>query len=131
LNSLVSLLVELLLLAPVAGFYLLIIGRAGEGAFAAGNGLVTAMLAGAGIVTVAPLLLFGAAARRIPLSRVGFLQYIAPSAMLLIGTVLYDEPFTRAHAVSFTLIWIALAIFTVTLVRDRVRTQDRALPQEK
>ncbi len=121
LNTLVGLLFELLLLAPVAGIYILIIGRAGEGAFAAGNGLVTALLAGAGIVTVTPLLLFGAGARRIPLSRVGFLQYIAPTAMLVIGTVFYGEPFTRAHAVSFTFIWIALVIFTVTMVRAGVR----------
>ena len=99
--------------------------RAGEGAFAAGNGLVTGLLVGAGIVTVIPLLLFGAGARRIPLSRVGFLQYIAPTAMLLIGTVLYDEPFTRAHAVSFTLIWVALAIFTVTMVRAGVRPREK------
>jgi len=125
LNTLVSLLVELLLLAPVAGIYILIIGRAGEGAFAAGNAMVTALLAGAGIVTVTPLLLFGAGARRIPLSRVGFLQYIAPTAMLLIGTVLYDEPFTPAHAVSFALIWAALAIFTFTIVRGQRRPREK------
>jgi chloramphenicol-sensitive protein RarD len=119
LGNVVSLFTELLLLTPVAAIYLVIIGRAGHGAFAAGNGVVTALLAGTGIVTVTPLLLFGAAARRIPLSRVGFLQYLAPTAMLLIGTLLYNEPFTRTHAVSFSLIWIALAIYTVTLIRRR------------
>jgi chloramphenicol-sensitive protein RarD len=77
------------------------------------------LLAGAGVVTVTPLLLFGAAARRIPLSRLGFLQYLAPTAMLLIGTLIYGEPFTRAHAVSFALIWLALALYMVTLVRQR------------
>lgn len=125
LNALVSLLIELVLLAPLAGIYIVIIQRAGEGSFAVGNGLITGLLAGAGIITVTPLLLFGAAVRRIPLSRVGFLQYIAPTIMLLIGTVLYDEPFTRAHAVSFALIWAALAIYTVTMVRGRGRRQEK------
>ncbi|MEE8440647.1 MAG: EamA family transporter RarD [Spirochaetia bacterium] len=125
LNSLVSLLVELLLVAPVAGIYILIIQRAGQGSFAVGNGLVTGLLAGAGIVTVTPLLLFGAGARRIPLSRVGFLQYVAPTIILLIGTVLYDEPFTRVHAVSFTLIWVALAIYTVTIVPVRGGSREK------
>ena len=117
LNAIVSLLVELVVIAPVALIFLAVRHRAGEGAFAVSGPLVTALLAGAGIVTVAPLLLFGAAVRRIPLSRVGFLQYIAPTLMLLIGTLFYREPFTSAHAVSFALIWCALAIYTVSLLR--------------
>ncbi|MFW5690036.1 MAG: EamA family transporter, partial [Spirochaetota bacterium] len=84
---------------------------------------VSLLLSAAGFATVAPLLLFGAAARRIPLARVGFLQYIAPTFMLLIGTIFYDEPFTSAHAVSFALIWVALGIYTATLFRRRVPTE--------
>lgn len=117
LNSFVGLLVELMLLAPVAGIYIVVLFRSGTGSFAVGNPLTTGLLAGAGVVTVAPLLLFGAGARRIPLSRVGFLQYIAPTTMLLIGTLLFGEPFTRAHAVSFALIWTALAIYSVSVLR--------------
>jgi len=75
------------------------------------------LLAGAGLVTVAPLLLFGAGARRIPLSRLGFLQYVAPTFMLLIGTVLYGEPFGTVQLVSFSCIWVALGIYTFTLRR--------------
>jgi chloramphenicol-sensitive protein RarD len=129
LGNFVSLFTELLLLAPVAAIYVVVIGRAGHGAFAAGNPLVTALLAAAGIVTVTPLLLFGAAARRIRLSRLGFLQYIAPTAMLLIGTLIYGEPFTSAHAVSFALIWIALALYMVTLVRRRGGSQSRPVTE--
>ena len=119
LNSLLSLLVELVVVAPLALAYLVVRHRAGLGAFGVAAPVVTWLLFGAGVVTVVPLLLFGAAARRIPLSRVGFLQYIAPTLMLLIGTIFYGEPFTIAHAVSFGLIWSALAIYTTTLVRRR------------
>lgn len=119
LNSIVSLLVELSLLAPVAMVFLVRRHAAGAGAFGAGDPLVTWLLAGAGVATVAPLLLFGIGARRIPLSRVGFLQYIAPTFMLLIGTIFYGEAFTAAHAVSFALIWSALGIYTMTILRGR------------
>ncbi|MFW6260065.1 MAG: EamA family transporter RarD [Spirochaetota bacterium] len=119
LNSLVSLLIELVILAPVAGVFLARRHAGDGGAFGAGDPTVTWLLAGAGVATVLPLLLFGAGARRIPLSRVGFLQYIAPTLMLLIGTVFYGEAFTSAHAVAFALIWTALAIYTATLVRAR------------
>ncbi|MFP4549645.1 MAG: EamA family transporter RarD [Spirochaetales bacterium] len=117
LNSLVSLLIELVVLAPVALGYLVFLTRQGDAAFAAGNLRHTMLLAGAGIATVTPLLLFGAGARRIPLSRVGFLQYLAPTLMLLIGTLIYNEAFTWIHAVSFALIWIALAIYMTTILR--------------
>ncbi len=119
LNSMVSLLVELVVIAPIALVYLLAQHGAGTGMFGTGAPVVTWLLAGAGVATITPLLLFGTAARRIPLSRVGFLQYIAPTLMLLIGTVFYGEPFTAAHGVSFALIWTALAIYTVTLIRRR------------
>ena len=117
LNSLVSLLVELVVLSPLAVGYLIFLSGRGDSAFAAGNPSQTLLLVGAGVATVAPLLLFGAGARRIPLSRVGFLQYLAPTLMLLIGALIYNEPFTWIHAVSFILIWIALAIYMTTILR--------------
>jgi chloramphenicol-sensitive protein RarD len=125
LNALVSLLVELVVIAPIAVVYLLLRHRSGLGAFGTGTAAVTWLLAGAGVVTITPLLLFGTAIRRIPLSRVGFLQYIAPSLMLLIGTVFYGEPFTVAHGVSFTLIWTALGFYTVSLLRRRAQSAAR------
>ena len=125
LNSAVSLLVELVVLVPASAIYLGLRHAAGDGAFAAGSPTVTLLLAGAGLVTVAPLLLFGAATRLVPLSRVGFLQYIAPTLMLAIGTLFYGEPFTAAHAVSFACIWGALVVYTVSLGRAGRRTRDR------
>ena len=107
LNSSVSLLVELVVgQASVSG-----------GAFGSEEWLYTLLLAGAGLVTIAPLLLFGVAARRIPLSRVGILQYVAPTLMLLLGTLLLGESFTTAHAISFGLIWLALGLYTVSLLQ--------------
>ena len=117
LDATVGLLVEITALFPIALVFLASRHLAGAGVFAAGNPTTTWVLVGAGVVTITPLLLFGAGARRIPLSRIGFLQYLAPTLMLLIGTIFYGEPFTSVHAVSFGLIWTALAIYTVSLVR--------------
>jgi chloramphenicol-sensitive protein RarD len=66
-----------------------------------------------GVVTGLPLLLFAAAAQQIKLSTIGILQYVAPSLQLLIGVSVYHEPFGKARLVGFTLIWAALAIYSV------------------
>ncbi|MDP9254185.1 MAG: hypothetical protein M3O66_04505, partial [Verrucomicrobiota bacterium] len=65
-----------------------------------------------GVVTGLPLVWFGHAARHLRLTTVGFLQYLAPSCTFFLGVFLYQETFTRAHLVTFVLIWIALALFT-------------------
>jgi chloramphenicol-sensitive protein RarD len=117
LDSLSSLAIETLLLTPFAlGFILVGMYR---GTAAAGQmGLGTDMLLiFSGIVTALPLYWFAQGARRIPLSRVGFLQYIAPSLMLLIGVVLYKEPFTTVHAISFGCIWTALVLYSYSLAK--------------
>jgi chloramphenicol-sensitive protein RarD len=69
---------------------------------------------GAGIVTSIPLLWFNNAAKRLRLSTLGFFQYIAPSLQLLLGVFLYHESFSRTHAVTFGLIWLALLIYSTT-----------------
>lgn len=73
----------------------------------------------AGVVTVIPLILFSEAAKRIPLSAIGFLQYIAPTLMLLIGVLIYGETFSIDHAISFGFIWLGLSIYTVTVIKNR------------
>ena len=75
------------------------------------------LLALGGAVTAIPLLLFTAAARRLPYSTLGFLQYIAPSLQFLLAVLVFDEPLTPAHAVCFAAIWIALVIFAAEGVR--------------
>ncbi len=70
------------------------------------------LLALAGVVTAVPLLMFAAGARRLRLSTMGFLQYIAPSCQFLLAVVLYKEPFTAVHLMTFACIWGAQAIYT-------------------
>jgi chloramphenicol-sensitive protein RarD len=72
-----------------------------------------AMLALGGVVTVVPLIWFGAAAVRLPLSMLGFIQYLAPSMSLVIAVLLYDEVVAGPRWLAFVLIWLALVIFSL------------------
>jgi chloramphenicol-sensitive protein RarD len=63
-------------------------------------------------VTALPMVLFANAANRLPLTLLGFIQYLSPTIALLVGVIVYGEPFTFAHAISFCLIWLALAVFS-------------------
>lgn len=105
-ESLEGLSIETLLLAPVALGYVLLSGT-GVGDEWSTTGLL--MLSGA--VTAIPLLLFASAARRLPYSTLGFLQYIAPTIQFLMAVLLFGEHLTRAHIICFGAIWAALAIF--------------------
>ena len=88
------------------------------------NGLQTdALLIGAGIVTIIPLLLFTAAAKRITLTMVGIMQYIAPTLQFLIGVFIYNEAFTAAKLIGFTMVWIALILFWLEGIVARRRTK--------
>jgi len=104
-----GLFIETLFLAPVAFLYLMIFGTAGESAFGTEVG-ITLLLIAAGPITVLPLLMFAIGARRLPLSTLGFLQFIGPTLQFIIGLI-DGEPFTRAHQFCFTAIWIAAALF--------------------
>ena len=75
------------------------------------------LLAFAGIVSTTPLLLFTVAARRIPYSTLGMLQFLAPTLQFLCAIWLYGEEFTRAHAIAFASIWIALVLYVIALIR--------------
>lgn len=84
---------------------------------AAGSPLLWFLLPVSGLVTAIPLLLFTYSAQNLDLSLVGFLQYLAPTLMLLLGVVVYGEPFTYAHAICFGLIWLGLSIYTFSKLR--------------
>jgi chloramphenicol-sensitive protein RarD len=99
-------------LAPLALGFLALGTNPPGGALAEGPALTRALLLGAGPITALPLLWFGSAARRLPLSTLGLFQYLAPTLALLLAVFLYGEPFTRAHALAFLLIWAALALYT-------------------
>lgn len=95
-------------------FYLGTLQAGGKAAFLGHSLMVTALLAGAGIVTAVPLLLFAGGTRRLPLAMVGFLQYISPTLTLLLGIFLFRERFSLTHLISFGLIWSGLAVFTLS-----------------
>ncbi|MFZ5652634.1 MAG: EamA family transporter RarD [Bacillota bacterium] len=114
---------ETLIISPFAIMYLTYIHQSGNGAFGINSPVVSGYLIGAGIVTAVPLLLFSAGAIRLPLSTVGFLQYIAPTLALILGVFLYDEPFTAVHIVSFVFIWAALTIYSLSKTRTFIKLE--------
>ena len=95
---------------PALGF-LFYMERLGQGAFLHTSLTQDLLMAGAGVVTTVPLLMFASAAQRIPLSMVGVLQYIAPTLQFLLGVFLYREPFNRDLLIGFCIVWTALILF--------------------
>ena len=87
-----------------------------------------ALLSFSGIMTTVPLVLFAAAARRLPLSTLGFLQYINPTIQLLTATLLFGETLDPARLVAFVLIWIGLAVFIIDLAKRAGRRRMPPVP---
>jgi chloramphenicol-sensitive protein RarD len=77
----------------------------------------TGLLLLAGVVSTTPLLLFTAAAKRLPYSTLGMLQFLAPTLQFLLAVAFYGETFTTAHAIAFPAIWLALVLYVIALVR--------------
>lgn len=111
LTSIYGLTLETGFLFPVALGYLIFQETLGQGAFLHTGFMYDLLLLGAGLVTVVPLLLFAAAARLVPLSVVGIMQYIAPTLQFLLGVFVYHELFTLSQLLGYGLVWIALLIF--------------------
>jgi chloramphenicol-sensitive protein RarD len=120
-DAVVGLLWETGLLAPVAAGYLVVLHFQGTGAFGRADPGTSAFLALGGAVTAVPLVLFAYGARALPLSTLGFLQYLSPSLQFLLAVLVFREPFTAAHAATFACIWAALALLTWDL-RRRLRS---------
>lgn len=111
LGSFYGLTLETGLLFLPALLFLLYSDQVGQGAFlhtGAGSDL---LMAGAGLVTTVPLLMFASAVRRIPLSLAGILQYITPTLQFICGVLIYREPFTSSQLTGFGIVWGALIIF--------------------
>lgn len=111
-DPVVGLGVESTLVLPLAGAYLVFGALAGTGALGRMDPAEVALLSIGGPVTVAPLVFFAAAAVRMPLSVLGFFQYLAPTAMFVLAVFVYGEPFRMTQLVSFGCIWLALLIFS-------------------
>ncbi len=121
LGPLTGLAVETVLLAPLAVGYLLWRQQTGEGALGRVDAATQWLLLSTGIVTAIPLLLFAYGARRIRLTTLGLLQYIAPTVQFTLAVAVFHEAFSRERAMAFALIWAGLALYTF----DNVWTQRR------
>ncbi len=108
---------ETTMLLPLAVVYLIFLQANGALFFGPAHWTQSLILISSGLVTGLPLVWFGHAARHLRLTTIGFLQYLAPSGTFFLGVFLYHEPFTRAHLITFALIWLALIIFTFEMIR--------------
>ena len=114
-----SLSIETAVLTPVALGYVVFLVATGESTFG-GDGVGHALLMmGTALITVVPLLCFGGAATRIPLSTLGLMQYLAPSIQFILGLVVFGEPMSTLRWVGFAFIWVALVVFTGETLRHR------------
>lgn len=127
LDGMQSLTVEtLVMFLPALGF-VLFLESTGTGTAFTVSAAHTALLIGGGFVTALPLLLFGMAARKVPLSVIGMLQYIAPTLIFLIGWLVQGEEMPLSRWIGFTIVWLALSVFVTDQLRSsRSRTASRA-----
>ncbi len=116
-----SLTFETVWLLPVAIVLIVIESLSGNLNFGDGNVGQTALLALLGPVTAIPLLLFGFAASKVPMSWMGFMQYIAPTLQFVIGAFVMHEPMPAARWIGFILVWIGLLALTLDLTRRKAR----------
>jgi chloramphenicol-sensitive protein RarD len=113
-ESLTGLTAETGLISPLVLAFLIRESIRGTGVVGSVSPWIHVLLIGGGLVTASPLLWYTIGVRRIPLSTAGFLQYLAPSLQLIIGVLVYGEPFTGTHWISFGLIWAALLLFSLS-----------------
>jgi chloramphenicol-sensitive protein RarD len=125
-----SLVVETLVVSPLALGYVVFLMSTGASTFGGHGAAHVLLLAGTGVVTVIPLLCFGGAATRIPLSTLGLMQYLTPTVQFLLGILVFREPMPAMRWVGFGLIWLALVLFTAETLRHR-RQQLRVRPAEQ
>lgn len=113
-NSITGLALETAIITPFTIIYIAFRQISGQGAFGREPLGVILLLMGAGIVTAIPLLLFAKGAKRIPLTTLGFTQYISPTISLILGVFVYNESFNAAHMISFCFIWLGLVVYSIS-----------------
>ncbi|MFP7492661.1 EamA family transporter RarD [Terribacillus saccharophilus] len=106
--------IETMFVTPLAVLYLLFVPAANTAPLPTSTAIILFL---SGAATAAPLLLFAHGARRLSLTTIGLLQYIAPTLMLLLGVTLFGEAFTHAHLIAFACIWGALILYTISGLR--------------
>ncbi len=126
-DAVTGLAVETAWLTPIAIVQLVFVGATTGVVFGTAGVANTVLLAAAGIVTSVPLLLFAAAARRLPLIVIGFVQYLTPILQFLIGTFILHEAMPLERWIGFSLVWLALVILSTDMVHH-TRSVRRASP---
>ena len=116
-----ALAVETAVLTPLALGYLAVLAAQGTGTFTSAGSGHAALLVGSGLVTAVPLLCFGAAATRVPLTQLGLLQYLAPTLQFAIGVLVVREPLSATRLAGFAVVWLALALFTADMLANHRR----------
>ncbi|MBA6390033.1 EamA family transporter RarD [Colwellia sp. BRX10-3] len=128
LDSFVGLLIESLMMLPIALIYWLLFLKTSTTNMLDNVMSLNMLLVCAGIVTTAPLLCFTAATKRMTLSALGFFQYIGPSIMFILATFYYQEPLYFAKLITFACLWTALAIFSFDSVKARKQARKIVIP---
>lgn len=122
-DALVGSAIETFVMAPIAIGYLALVGG---GALAGAGTSTVLLLASTGVVTAVPLVLFTSSARRLPLSTIGFLQYLAPTGQFLLAVLAYGESLARDRLFAFAWIWTGLVVFSLDLARAGTSVRPRA-----
>ena len=117
--------IETVLVLPAAMAYLGWLALQGQGAWGLTDVRTSLLLAGTGVVTAVPLILFARGAMYLPLKLLGFIQYLSPSISLVIGVFMYQETFTLVHAISFGSIWLALLLVSLANTAPMRRWEER------
>lgn len=115
-------LLEVLILLPFALGYWAYLTMTGDTHFTTLSARDTWLLLGCGLVTAVPLITYANGAKLLKLSTIGIMQYIAPTMIFITAVFVFDEPFGRAKAIAFPLIWLALVIYTASMIRQMRRT---------
>jgi chloramphenicol-sensitive protein RarD len=130
-GAVASLSVESAVMFVPALVFLVVIEARGDAAFGHHGLGHTSLLASAGLATAIPLLFFAAAARRVPLTVMGLLQYLAPVLQFLTGVLILKEPMPASRLAGFALVWAALMVLTIDGLRSRQRIRRRTADDER
>jgi chloramphenicol-sensitive protein RarD len=124
-DSAIGLTLETMMVTPLAILYMIYLFIQGNNSFLTLTPATDMLLIGAGVATATPLLLFAIGAQKIPLSTLGFLQYIAPTISLMLGVFVYGEHFSKTHLLAFVFIWSALTIYSFSKTKLFVNLEKR------
>ncbi|MBY0124098.1 EamA family transporter RarD [Bacillus sp. S/N-304-OC-R1] len=124
-ESSIGLTLETLVVAPIALIYIVFLFAKGTQSFLSVSVGTDLFLIGAGAATAIPLLYFAKGAQKIPMSTLGFLQFIAPTISLILGVFVYHEQFTKIHLISFIFIWSAITLYSLSKTKLFVHLETR------